>query len=242
MANPLYLIYLDRYHLSDLLFLQTIARTLSAPGAKRIKGILVHGSAEIAERLLEAEGLILGASNEPITPRNLKEGLLLERALREENRKIVSTLTEEGVAAVGIHGMDKGLVRMGDGGRLEVGKVSWLVQVAEQGAFPVVSSLIENAGQHGVGESSMSDLLAALCKALEKYDITPVIMPRGNQIGVMNEGKLEAQVSLEKAEAAMAIALPEVVRSLVEAGHPVLLTQLDRLGRMGEEAGTFILP
>ena len=106
MPEPIYLIYLDLYHLDDLLFLPSLARMMGRQ--RRPSCLLVHGAGEQAERLLEAEGLFPERKEGLVQVSTAAEAALVERAARQVNRRIVGALTEEGVPAVGVQGIDRG--------------------------------------------------------------------------------------------------------------------------------------
>jgi len=145
MLEPIYLIYLDPYHLDDLLFLPSLAQMMGRLQLRRSACLLLHGSGEQAERLLEAEGLFPERKEGLVQVRTAAEAVLVERAARRVNRQIVGALTDEGVPAVGLQGLDRGLLRLSDEGRVITGRIDWLKALAQKQAVPVVSALVEDA-------------------------------------------------------------------------------------------------
>ena len=164
MPQPIYLVYLDAYHLDDLLFLPGLARMM---GRQRgLSCLLVHGSGEQAERLLEAEGLFPERKEGRVQVRTAAEAALVERAARQVNRQIVGVLTEEGVPAVGVQGIDRGLLRKSDDGRVTTGSINWLKDLTTKRAVPVVSALVEDARAGRAYEVPLRHATLALAQAL----------------------------------------------------------------------------
>ncbi|RMH60596.1 MAG: acetylglutamate kinase, partial [Bacteroidetes bacterium] len=140
-----YVLYLDAYHLGDPLFLQGLARWVAQAGPQRPPLWLVHGSGERAERLLEAQGLFPERSGGVWAVTRPEERALVERALRETNRTIVATLTDAVVPAVGIHGVDRNLMRRQADGTVVIGRIGWVRELARQRVVPVLSTLVTDA-------------------------------------------------------------------------------------------------
>ena len=101
-AFKLRLIYLDRYHLGDPLFLRALAHRLGRAEAAGLGALLVHGSGDEAEQVLEAEGAAVVRRDGVLAGLSPEHALLVERAVRQTNKRVVSTLTEFGVAAVSV--------------------------------------------------------------------------------------------------------------------------------------------
>ena len=158
----MHVLYLDRYHLGDPLFL---ARLAKAVGARTQPLVLVHGAAEAAERALEAEGAFPEWQGGVLRVATEAERATVERAARTLNRQIATTLTEAGVAAFRADGASRGLLRpAGDG--FEVGRARWLGELAEQGAVPVVAALVPAGEGAAAHEADGARVAAALAEAL----------------------------------------------------------------------------
>lgn len=156
-SAPLLLVYLSSYHLGDPLFLRGFVRDVQAHVGPLI---LMHGSGEEGERALEARGLLTSQQRGSVVAKQL-----VERAMRDLNRRIVHELNEGGVPAVGLFGVDRGLLRQGEGGLVEAGKAAWLAELAMQRAIPVVGGLIAGSGDD-LTEADVGQILAVLSVAL----------------------------------------------------------------------------
>ena len=159
--RTLYLVYLDREHLGDKLYMQGLAQKISASPSGEPPCILVHGSGEKVERTLEAEGYFPERSRGVLEVDSAEHIALVERAVREVNQEIVSTLTDEVVSTVGVQGDKRSLMtRRADG--IGVGKVGWVEALVKQRILPVVSALAEDASDGRVREIWTADALVAL--------------------------------------------------------------------------------
>jgi acetylglutamate kinase len=157
---PTGFLYLDERSLEDLLFIDHLARTLKQIAAPLV---LVHGSGGRAERLLEAEGYVPRREKGVLQVQSAQELTLVERGIRETNQRLVAELSERLLPAVGIQGVDRGLLRRTAEGTLEVGRVDWLCTLLTQGIWPVLSTLARQ-GTHIV-EVAPAEMLSALAKA-----------------------------------------------------------------------------
>ncbi len=164
----IYLVHLDAVHLDDLLFTQSLGRLMMGTSHRLI---LVHGDGGQAERLLESAGIF----PDPASPPSDHERALVDQAIRQTARKIVGLLTDSQVPAVGIHGGDRGLLRV-DGGAIHPGSVGWLADLANQRAVPVVSTLVGGEA----GAASDADVLVALATGLRAagHEIEAIVFQR----------------------------------------------------------------
>lgn len=140
-AYRLRLIYLDRYHLGDPLFLRGLAHRLGSAEAAGLGALLVHGSGDEAEQVLEAEGAEVVRRGGILADLDSEHAMLVERAVRQTNKRVVATLTEFGVAAVSVQGSDRGVVQIDESGGVRLGPTDWLFALARQRVVPVVSAL-----------------------------------------------------------------------------------------------------
>lgn len=170
--SPLLLVYLDRYHLGDPLFLQRFAPTVKAHEGPLV---LLHGAGEAAERALEAEGRIAERVDGVLVIETEAERALVERAARERNRRIVHDLNDAGVSALRLTGTDRGLLRQEAGDGVTVGRTAWLRPLVRQGVVPVVALLATGAEGHAV-EAPPGAALAALARALGAEGEAPVVV------------------------------------------------------------------
>lgn len=221
MPDPIYLVYLDPYHLDDLLFLPGLARMMRRQ--RRPPCLFVHGSGERAERLLEAEGLFPERRDGLVQIRTAAEAALVERAARQVNRQIVGGLTEEGVPAVGVQGIDRGLLHKNDDGQVAPGRIDWLKALAEKQALPVVSALAQEAGSGRVCEIHLREAARALAEALQADGVVVAFFTRNNQPGILDGETPAPERSLDALTEAI-LPEPEAARAIVLAGFSVILT------------------
>ena len=88
----IYLAVLDHAHLDNSLFLTAFARAVAQ---HKNPGIILHGDSEYTERIIQGGVMRRDAQL---------------RAMKELNRRLVGLLADEGVAAIGLNGSQKGLV------------------------------------------------------------------------------------------------------------------------------------
>ncbi len=151
-------LYLDRYHLGDPLFLNGLARDVLAFPEPLV---LVHGAGEEAERALEAQGRVPEWRDGVLVVESDADRALVERAARDLNRRIVHTLNDAGVSAVRLDAGSRGLFRVGEAG-LEVNKTDWLRALVAQGVVPVIAALLDEgrAAAREVGGGAVAGRLA----------------------------------------------------------------------------------
>lgn len=223
MPDPIHILYLDAYHLDDPLFVSSLARMMGRLRRAVPPCLWLHGSGERAERLLEVEGLFPEKKNGRIQPRTPQEVALVEKALRQVNRHIVSTLTEEVIHAVGFQGTDRGLLHMDAHGAIRAGRIGWLVDLIRKGAVPVLSALVADPETGASSEADLVLVALAVAQALKQEDVRLVFFNRTGQPGVVaDEGVLD-EVGIEAVPAGH---LPDsaAVQAIVEAGLSAYLT------------------
>lgn len=228
-----YLLLLDRYHLDDPLFAGALARMLARPG--RPPCLLVHGGGDAAERQFEAAGVFPERQGGVLVPKTAAEVAVVERAVRELNRKLVATLTDAVVHAVGLQGADRGLLRPEDD-TLTAGRVTWIQALLERGVVPVVSALVAVEGS--VREVSAVAAARALAAALGP-PLTVVVFTKTNRPGFIDASGARAEVPCA-ALSGEVVDDPAAVCALVAAGLPVLLTSVAGLGGAEGVQGTHV--
>jgi acetylglutamate kinase len=232
-----YVLYLDRYHLGDPLFLTGFARDVQHLGAPCL---LVHGAGEAAERALEAEGRFPTFADGVLQVETAEDRRLVARAARELNRQIVHTLNEAGVAAVGLEASGRGLLQRGDDG-IHAKNVTWLRDLVAQGAVPVVMALLP--GLSGEAEEvSGGSVAGALARALADSG-TPAaaaFLTKNGQNGLYaGDQRLEEAAMEDVADGVMPE--PEALREALSAGADVVVTSRSGL-RLGPVLATQIRP
>lgn len=224
---PAYLIYMDRYHMGDPLFVKELAERLAGPPGEVPRCLLLHGSGEKVERTLEAEGLFPERVDGVLQVEDPAQQRLVERAAREANQELVGTLTDEVVSAVGAQGTSRNLLRFTEAGTVEVGRAAWVEDLIKLRVVPVVSALAKTAGG-GTREAPPAAAACALAEALGGLDVTVVFFTQNARPGLTGDGAdMLGSVEAAALEAhAAALPEPEAARRVAERGLPVLFTSV----------------
>lgn len=217
----MHVLYLDRYHLGDPLFLNGFARDVLNLGAPCL---VVHGAGEAAERALEARGQIARWEGGVLVAETEADRALVARSARDLNRQIAHALNDAGVAAVPLEAGGRGLIVQGEAG-VKAEKVEWLRKVVAQRAVPVIASLVVQE-EGGVREANGGAVAGALAKTLagEEREVAVIFIGKkalGSGIG----SEFEAQrISL----ADMPVGVfpeQEAVRAALDAGADVRVVE-----------------
>ena len=213
----MYILYLDRYHLGDPLFLTGFARDVQALDAPCL---VVHGAGEAAERALEAQGEIARWEDGVLVAATPEERRLVARAARDLGRRIAYTLSDAGVASVPLEAGGRGLISRSSSG-LEVKNVEWLRNLVAQRAVPVVAALVGGEGG-GVEEVNGGAVAGALAEALaEKGQNATVIFFSKKPLDSIKKGDLAGlELSLVELPEG-ALPEPAAVRAALAAGAEV---------------------
>lgn len=237
VREPLHLIYLDRYHLGDDLFLNDLARRMHRAPAGEPLCLIVHGSGEKVERTLESQGLFperIGGVLNVTTPDQVR---LVERAVRETNQRVVAALTDEVVPAVGIQGVDRSLFQFEDG-TVTARNVGWVEALLKQRVVPVVSALVHNTEEEQVREVAATDAVVALARAFDAVDPVVVFFTTSLQPGLTDATGVRGTVQIDALPEEGALPEPDAVRHVVRAGLSSLITSLDGLFADENPSGT----
>ena len=237
--QSLYLVYLDRHHLGDDLFLKSLAQHFSNAGTQAPTSVLVHGSGEKVERTLEAQGYFPERIDGVLDVETEDQRRLVERAVREVNQEIVAALTDEVVSTVGIQGVDRGLFRVGDDTTLRAENVGWLSALLKQHVLPVVSALVEAPDTGAVREVGTEEAVRALAEALgDSFEPVACVLTTADVAGVPGKaGDVRAEVGVDALDEE-SVPEPGAVRRLVAAEVPVMITNLQGLLGGGTPTGT----
>ena len=238
--NDFYLIYLDRYHLGDELFIDELAQRLHrAPTGPPSCGI-IHGSGEKVERTLESQGLFPERTNGTIDVDDAKTRQLVERSVRESNQEIVAALTDEVVPTVGIQGVDRSLFQLETDGHLIVSKVGWVAALIKQRVVPVVSALAHHPTEGHVQELAPAQATTALAQALAEEDlnVTVVFFTQTGQSGLADALGVKEEVAPEAIADTEAVPEGEVIQHVHQAGLQVLITDPQGLFQDPKPTGT----
>ncbi|MEF8815866.1 amino acid kinase family protein [Salinibacter sp.] len=236
--QSLYLLYLDRHHLGDELFLKSLAQHFSNAGPEAPPCVLVHGSGEKVERTLEAQGYFPERTDGVLDVETEDQRRLVERAVREVNQEIVAALTDEVVSTVGIQGVDRGLFQGGGDAPLRAENVGWLSALLKQHVLPVVSALVETPDAD-VREVGTEEALGALAEALgDSFEPVACVLTTADAAGLPDEGEgVRAEVDIGGVDEEP-VPEPAAVRRLAAADVPVLITNLQGLLRGASPTGT----
>ncbi|MFB6231172.1 MAG: acetylglutamate kinase [Salinibacter sp.] len=224
-APTLYLVYLDRHHLGDALFLKSMAQHFSQSGSEAPFTLLVHGSGEKVERTLEAQGYFPERTGGVLDVETDEQRRLVERAVREVNQDLVATLTDEVVSTVGIQGVDRGLLQMEEDGALQASDAGWVSALIKQHVVPVVSALVENPDTGKVHEVQTAKAVEALAQTVEaSFSPVACMFTTAEESGLHDgTGGVLDEVSAD-AITGEHVPNPEAARELRNAGLPVLIT------------------
>lgn len=214
----MYLLYLDDTDLDDPVFAGSLAQRMRR-AASLPSLAFVHGSGGMAERLLEAEGLFPVVQDGVLKAVTPQEIILVERGLRTQNRRLVATLTEESVPAVGIQGGDRGLLRRSASGTVELGNGEWLRRLVAQGAVPVVSALVRDAGTASLRQAALPDVALALAQRLGMS----LVLLAASAL----PGRLQGAHRLTDLPAHL-LPDPAILKAATRAGVPLQCTDPDR--------------
>jgi hypothetical protein len=238
----LYVLYLDRHHLGDDLFIKSMAQRFSRAPAGEPFTLIVHGSGEKVERTLEAEGLFPDRREGVLDVETEKQRRLVERAVREANQELVGTMTDEVVSTVGIQGVDRSLLQAAEEG-VEAGTTGWLEALIKQRVVAVVSALARRDG--AVREVWAAEAAIALARGLEEgFEVSVVFLTRGDRPGLQRPaGSGETAAAAAPGDVTDDdVPEPDAVARVAQAGVPVLVTNLDGFFADDGPAGTRIRP
>lgn len=216
----IHVLYLDRYHLGDPLFLNGFARDVLGLDAPCV---LVHGAGEAAERALEAQGRFPETNGGVLAVETEADRALVARAARDLNRQIAHTLNDAGVAAVRLEASGRGLIQTTDDG-IEAGKTGWLRKIVEQGAVPVIAALVgemSGAVREVNGGAVAGTLAHNFTGGGAKAHV--VFLTKNGQNGVLEGDSVQREVSVEEVPDTL-VAEPEAVRRALAVGAAVVVT------------------
>lgn len=231
------LLYLDRFHLGDPLFLQALGRALARRDPKQLRPIIVHGQGEYVQRRLESEGLFLEMHRDVHVATTTEEARLIQTALRDLNRWLVGLLTEAVVPAVGFMGSDRGLL-LQDDDRITVGRISWVERLLEEAVVPVIAATA--AGPEGAVDPVDSPRLVQALNAHfgEKSEV--VMFTTNNLGGIMSGRDPVSRLALQEVVSRGVLADPEAAETLVFSGARLLVTNTVRYPLTSGVRGTWV--
>lgn len=245
--KTIYLLVLDDYHGGDVLFLQGLCRALSRRSWMPAP-VIVHGSGEHAEHLLESQGIFRSRFGGVLAIESPREHALVERALRTLNRKITALLTDAVVSSVGVVGAQRSVFEVRDG-RLQASGAEWLADVAARGVVSVVGASARDPSSEATGEVALSTAVVTLGRRFAEIAGSPdraspvevVFFTKTNLPGVMRGGAPRETVDVADPVLEESVSDRESLAHVVAAGLPVLLTNSNRLVDAHGPAGSRIV-
>lgn len=232
-----YILYLDDYHTGDVHFLQSLARGLARMNA-RPAPVVVHGSGEHAERALEANGIFRRREYGVLPIESRTEYILVDRAARQLNQKIVAMLNDAVVPSVGIMGTQRRSLIVRDGRISAAG--GWIHSLMRQGIVPVVAAFASLEEGGASGEVPIFDAVSALAASFAHDDVQVVFFTKTKLPGLMQGGRPLERVGADHEMLANAVPDREGMRRLLNYGYSILLTNTTRLADEGGPVGTNI--
>jgi len=229
-------IYLDRHHLNDTLFLRAMAHAV-ARRPRDWQTILVHGPGSFLERWFEGKGIFLDMEDgAPVAPPP-EIAPMVDTALHDFNRRLTRLLTENMVHAVGVAGSDRGLL-VWEGGRLRTGRADWLKAVLRTGVVPLMSATA--AGPDGSTQAvPPSEFLPRLIDAVGGATEV-VFFSRNNLPGIMRGSDPIENVTMADVRAADVFTEPDVMEAVVLTESPVLITNPVRYPSTAALRGSYV--
>ncbi len=252
MPRDVFLLYLDRYHLGDLLFVGRLAGALAEvqQEGRLLRTLIVHGGGEKAERTLEAQGAFVERRGGVLAVETAEQARLVERATREANQDLVAALTDAGVSAVGVQGTDRRLlhVRADEGGTVEAGRLGWLGDLMAVRVVPVVSALARGA-EGRTCEVPAVEAALAVAAALARAPgdgpgetrVTFVFFTQTGRAGLAEGAEVRGEVAAGALPEG-AVPEPAAVRRTCAAGYAALLTSAEGFAAPGGPRGTHVRP
>lgn len=235
MTQAIYLLYLDRYHLDDTLFLQALARMLVRGAQSGLSFVLVHGAGDLAERRLEGEGYDVRRVDGVLDVRSTHEVEIVERAVRESNQRVTSVLTDGAVHAVGVQGIDRGLMQLRADGQVYAPTAGWVADLAGKRVVPVISALVRDLSSI-VRQADPAEVAASLAEAFGRDRTTVVFFSKGGQaVGQ------DREVSVTDLPGEEVLPEPGAVRRVVERGAQVKISSLNGFLAENGVMGTLVI-
>jgi acetylglutamate kinase len=224
MDERLLLLYLDREHVGDSRFVKELSARLTRLGSGGPYRIVVHESGPQTEQALEGRGLFVERSNGVFNISSAEEQAIVERSIRQTNRRVVALLTEHQVASVSVQGADKGLFSWSPGDGLQVGPVNWIHDLFGKYVTPVVSSLATDRPSGEVRELPGVLTVSALAEAFD--DISPIVVyfTTDKGLGIRRDDQWLERIRVDELSPEDPIGHLPTVRRLVERNVPVLVT------------------
>ena len=230
------ILYLDDFHASDPLFLQSLGQAL-ARWRRKPAPIVVHGSAEIAERWLEARGILKQREQGIVPVGNSEEHRLVERAGRHLNQHIAAIFNETAVPTVAVFGTQRRALVV-ENGRISARNGEWIVSLANQGVVPVLAAFAREETTGKTGEVAVWDAVEAIADLVDRHPTEVVFFSKTNLPGIMEAGEPLDEVDITHPKLASVLPDRHGLERILAANLSVLLTNSTRLADPAGPVGT----
>lgn len=237
MAKDAYrILYLDDYHASDPHFLQSLGQAL-ARWPRTPAPIVVHGSAEIAERWLEGRGVLKRREQGIVPVGNPEEHQLVERAGRHLNQHIAAIFNEAAVSTVAVFGTQRSTLIV-EKSRISARNGEWIVRLANQGVVPVLAAFAREESTGKTGEVALWDAVEAIADLVDRSRTEVVFFSKTNLPGIMEAGEPMGEVDVTHPKLRSVLPDQHGLERILAADLSVLLTNSTRLADPAGPVGT----
>lgn len=233
MSEPLLIIYLDRYHLGDAMFLQALGRSMARLSRARRPAIVLHGPGEHVERALEAEGIFVDGGIDAMNSAEARSTALL--AIHDLNQRLCGMFTEAMAPAVPVRAADRRLFERGL--PVSEARMRWVSQLAAMPALPVIAGTVAADEDSIIGDPI--SLLGQLVEAGADKNL-PVLFTRTNLPGLMDGANIIDEILADDDRIESVLGGREVLESLMLVCEECLVTNAAKLGSREGKEGTLV--
>ena len=163
-------LHVGKREVADLLFIGRLGRFLNASSQFRTNVIVVHDAIDVTESVVENAGLSIDSIDASDWAAIAED---VFRSIRNLNRRIVNSLSEEGVPAIGFLAADRGLVQAGDG-ELNCSKPEMFDQLTASGTVLVLGPVIQT-GSSSMALQSSATVATTIANSLARNRPTGLI-------------------------------------------------------------------
>lgn len=172
-----YIALLDYDHLDNALFLKSFAGALSVQ--QNTRGIILHGDSLYTERLIQT-GMMRGDAK--------------RRSIKDLNRRLVSLMADNGVAAIGLNAYQRRMVSL-DGASLRFKHE--LLTNFPVGTHLLLSNLIDDQSS---GEASVYSLSGLGSRLFDELNLEEIIVFSRDEADEIMTGNLPQSLSYDELE------------------------------------------
>lgn len=230
----MYVVYIDKYHLGDVLFLRALGVTLAGMAKERRPVVVLHGPGEFTERALEAEGVFLdGGDVAALNDAQHRDSAL--RAIRELNQRLVNIFTEALAPAISIDPSTQRLL-VEAGGRVERRRHGWLEGLTSMPSIPVMSSTASSDSGPSIAEDGQ--VIGSFLT--DEPVVTPILFTKTSLPGIMAGKEPVTIIAPDDPRIGESITRTEVLEMLTLARSNFLITNASGPGAPGRPRGTTV--